>query len=121
MIAWLTGVIGICTAVAIVLLMRHDRLHARHGMGWMVVALAFAVLGLYPGLLDAIAGSLGVAYPPALALTLGITLLVLKILVMDIERAHLEIRYQRLVQRVAMLETDLGQQPKPGDSQTEHS
>ncbi len=121
MIAWVTGGIGIFTAVAIMLLMRHDRLHARHGIGWVLVAVGFAGFGLFPGLLDAIAGNLGVAYPPALALTLGITLLVLKVLVMDIERSHLEIRYQRLVQRVAMLETDLQQYQKSGDDKTHGS
>lgn len=115
MIAWLTGGIGVCTAVAIVLLMRHDRLHARHGVGWMMVAAAFAGLGLYPDFLDSIAGALGIAYPPVLALVLGIVLLVLKILTMDIERSNLEIRHQRLVQRLAMLEADFRQQAQKTD------
>lgn len=115
MIAWLTGTIGVFTAVAIALLMRNDRLHARHGVGWMLVAVGFAGLGLYPGLLDSIAGALGVAYPPVLALMLGIVLLVLKILIMDIERSNLEIRHQRVVQRLAMLEADFRQQEQKTD------
>ena len=41
-----------------------------------------------------------------LALTLGIAVLTIKILLMDIERSRLEMRNQRLIQRVAMLEAD---------------
>lgn len=107
MIAWLTAVIGLCVAGTIILLVRRDHLHAKHGLGWILVAIAFAGAGLFPELLDSVAGRLGVAYPPALALTISIAVLVIKILLMDIERSRLETRYQRLVQRVGMLETDL--------------
>jgi hypothetical protein len=38
-----------------------------------------------------------------LALTLGVSLLVIKISLMDIERSKIEMRNQRLIQRVALL------------------
>ncbi len=72
----------------------------------MLVAVGFAFLGFAPGLIDQIASSLGVSYPPVLALTVGIALLVLKILLMDIDRSRIELRNQRLVQRIAMLEAE---------------
>ena len=87
--------------------MRRDNLHAQHGFGWIMVALGFALLGFSPDIIDYIARQLGVAYPPILALTLGIALLVIKILLMDIEHSHIEVRNQRLIQRVAMLEAEL--------------
>ena len=71
------------------------------------MAAGFAMLGFLPGLIDNVAARLGVAYPPVLALTLAIIVLVLKILLMDIERSRTEMRNQRLIQRVAMLESDL--------------
>jgi hypothetical protein len=94
-------------AALIVGLMRKDRLHVNHGMGWIIVALVFALLGFSPNIIDRIAQFLGIAYPPVLALILGIAVLTIKILLMDIERSRLEIRNQRLIQRVAMLEADL--------------
>ena len=57
--------------------------------------------------IDTVAKEFGIGYPPVLGLTLGIALLVIKVLFMDIERSRIEIRNQRLVQRVAMLEADL--------------
>jgi hypothetical protein len=108
-ISFITGTIGLLTATLIILLIRKDRMHIQHGLGWMVVAIVFALLGFSPGIFDQIAKYSGIAYPPVLALILAITLLVIKILLMDIERSRIEVRNQRLIQRVAMLEADLRQ------------
>jgi len=100
-------------------LIRKDHLHVRYGLWWIAAAVAFAVLGLFPGIVDYVAVYLGIAYPPVLALILGLVALVLKILVMDIERSRNTIRMQRLVQRVALLEAELRdlREPRPVSSQ----
>ncbi|TCO69871.1 DUF2304 domain-containing protein [Chromatocurvus halotolerans] len=107
MIALVSGSIGLFVAIAILVLMRRDKLHAGHGLGWFLVAVAFACLGFAPGIVDTIARWLGIEYPPALALTVGMAVLVLKLLLMDIERSRIEMRHQRLTQRIAMLEATL--------------
>jgi len=107
MISLVTGAIGLLVAGLIFLLIRKDRLHVTHGMGWIVVAAGFSLLGFAPSVIDKVAAYFGVSYPPVLALTLGVSLLVIKILLMDLERSRIETRNQRLVQRVAMLEADL--------------
>lgn len=119
MISLLTAAIGLLAAAVIVVLIRRDRLHVRYGLWWMAVAALFALLGFLPGLFDRLAGALGVAYPPALVLTLGLVVMVVKILVMDIERSRNMVRLNRLVQRVAMLEAELRelQGGEGGDSQ----
>ena len=107
MISLVTGTIGIATAITIMVLIRRDHLHVRYGLWWVAAAVVFALLGFFPAIFDNIALYLGVAYSPILALTLGATILVIKILVMDIERSRNAIKLQRLVQRVALLEADL--------------
>ena len=107
MISTITGIIGLVVATVIILLMRQDRLHVKHGLGWIIVAIGFALLGFSPSIIDTVAKEFGIGYPPVLGLTLGISILVIKVLLMDIERSRIEIRNQRLVQRVAMLEADL--------------
>jgi len=107
MIAYFTGAIGIIAACTIVWLVRRDRLHVNHGISWIVIAVLFAFLGVAPKTIDFISLHLGIGYPPTLALTLGIVLLTLKILLMDIERSRLEMRIQRMTQRLAMLEAEL--------------
>jgi len=106
MIFFITGIIGVLVAGMIIWLMRRDLLHVQHGLGWILVALTFVLLGFAPSIFDTIAASIGVRYPPALALTVALALLVLKIFVMDIERSRLQMRNQRLVQRLAILEVD---------------
>lgn len=107
MVQLVTSLLGLLAAGVILLLMRNDRLHAQLGLGWVVVAVGFALLGLSPGIFDRLARLFDINYPPVLALTLAIIILVIKILLMDIQHSHVETRNQRLVQRVAMLETEL--------------
>ena len=107
MVAIITGIIGIVTAITIVILIRKDHLHVRYGLWWMAAAGMFALLGLFPAMFDSIAKYLGIAYSPILALTIGAMVLVIKILVMDIERSRNAVKQQRLTQRIALLESEL--------------
>ena len=107
MVSLVTAIIGLAMAALILVLIRKDRMHVHHGLGWVLVALSFALLGLSPGIIDRLAHFRGGGYPPVLALMLGFSLMVIKILLMDIERSRLETRNQRLIQRVAMLEADM--------------
>ena len=71
---------------------------------------------------DSLARLTGVSYPPILGITVAVALLVIKILLMDLERSRIEMRNQRLIQRVAILEADIRdcqdqqQAPKSKDS-----
>lgn len=120
-----TSVLGLSAALVIVVLIRRDHLHVRYGLWWMTAAIGFALLGLFPTFFDRFSHYLGVAYPPILAVAIAIILLVIKILVMDIERSRNVIRLQRLTQRVALLEADLretqgkSREPEDGSSHGE--
>jgi len=107
MIEVFAAVVGLSVAALIVYLVRRDQLHVNHGLGWLLVAACFGLLGFAPGIFDWIATFLGISYPPVLALTIAIALLVIKALLTDIEYSKLKIRNQRLVQRLAILETEL--------------
>ncbi|MEH6515082.1 MAG: DUF2304 domain-containing protein [Halioglobus sp.] len=107
MVPLVTGTVGVLVAGIIILLMRRDRLHVNHGMGWVAVALGFSLLGFAPQVFDNLAQRIGIAYPPVLALTIGLSVLVLKILLMDVERSRIETRNLRLIQRMAILEAEI--------------
>lgn len=123
MVALTTSIIGIITAITILILIRKDHLHVRFGLLWVSAAIVFAFLGLFPALFDSFAKYLGIAYPPILALTVAVIVLVLKILVMDLERSRNVIRMQRLVQRIGLLESDLREmqgKPREADQDSDH-
>lgn len=117
MFSLVSGVIGIVAALTIIVLIRRDHLHVRYGLWWIAVAAAFVILGFFPQIIDWLAAELGIAYGPVLALTLGLTVFVIKILTIDIARSRNETRIVRLVQRVAMLESEL--QRLGGEAQRE--
>lgn len=102
MLSALLGVLGLAVAAVIVLLIRRDRLHVKHGIGWIAMAIVFAALGLAPSLVDMLATRLEIGYPPVLALTIAIPALVIKLLLVDIELSRLQVRNQRLAQELAI-------------------
>lgn len=107
MIPVISAVIGLSVAVLIVLLIRSDRLDVTHGLGWLFAAIVMAGLGFAPAFFDNVASQLGVSYPPALAFSIGFAIIIIKLLTDDIERSRLKMRQTRLIQRMALLETEL--------------
>lgn len=99
-----TLAISIITALTILLLVRRDRLHVKHGSVWIFVAGGIGCIGLFPTLIDKIGESFGVAYPPTFFAAIGVVGLMLKALMTDIELSKTQVRYARLVQRLAIIE-----------------
>lgn len=101
-----TALMGIGLAVLILYLIRRDHLYLMHGLFWVAVAFAAAVLGAWPGLIDRLARLLGISYPPALLLLLANIALVIKALHSDMVNTRIERDVRRLNQRLALLEAD---------------
>ena len=99
--------IGLFFAATILLLVRRDHLHGPYAIWWIGAAATVALLGFFPRLFDVLAAKLGVSYPPILAIVLGFSMLLVKILTMDLERSRQERLIRRLAQRLAMLEAQL--------------
>ncbi|QBQ56427.1 DUF2304 domain-containing protein [Nitrosococcus wardiae] len=104
---WTSTFIGVLIAGLILFLVRRDHLHGPYAVWWLFVAATVVVLGAFPELFDKVAPFFGVAYPPILAVVLGMGLLLLKVLTMDLERSRQERKLRRLVQRLAVLEASL--------------
>ncbi len=102
-----SGMIGLVIAAIIVWLVRRDHLHGKYAIWWLAIAGGFAVLGLAPSSVDTVASRLGISYPPILVVVLGFGILVLKIILMDIERSKSIVKLHRLAQRLAILEAEL--------------
>ncbi len=106
-----TALLGVGLAAVILLLVRRDHLYLLHGLFWVAVAVAAALLGAWPGLIDRLARVAGITYPPALLLLLATLVLFIKALHGDLVNTRIERDVRRLNQRLAMLEAGLLQQP----------
>lgn len=102
-----TLVLGIITAGSIFLLIRKNMLYIRYALWWVWLAVIIFILGAFPESSDILAKYAGVNYPPTLILTGAVALLFVKVLLMDIDRSRQESRFRRLIQRNAILETQL--------------
>lgn len=98
------AILGVTLAAAIILLVRRDHLQIRYASWWLIMAFIILALGLYPNLTDWAARLLGVAYPPILAMVLGIAALLIKMLLMDIEHSRQARDIRRLTQQLAIYE-----------------
>lgn len=102
-----TALMGIGLAALILYLIRRDHLYLMHGLFWVMIAGAAAVLGAWPGLIDRMARWVGFNYPPALLLLLACVVLVVKALHADMVNTRIERDVRRLNQRLALLEADI--------------
>ena len=106
-----TTLLGLGLAALILILVRRDHLYLLHGLFWVAVAGAAAILGAWPGLIDRLALVVGISYPPALLLLLVAVLLLLKALHADMINTRIERDVRRLNQRLAILEANLVSEP----------
>lgn len=99
-----SAILGLLIASTLLWLIRQDHLHTRHALWWLFVSVIIVLLGMFPHVIDLIAGKLGVNYPPTLLFILGLGMTLIKVLMMDIHQSELERNMRRLAQRLALLE-----------------
>lgn len=95
---------GVTLGVAILYLVRVDRLYVRDALFWLLMALASIWFAIWPRLLDVIGIAAGVADPPVLILALVCAALTVKGLAADIAITQLRREMRRLNQRVALMD-----------------
>lgn len=103
-----SAALGVLLAVGILLLVRGDRLHGSYALWWLLVAIGSLVVGFFPNLVDWLGLRLGVNYPPMLLVLVAIMAILLKLLGVDIDVTRRERRMRRLLQKVAILELEIG-------------
>lgn len=106
-----TSLLGLGLALLILHLLRRDHIYILQGLFWIVIAALAALLGLWPGLIDRIAGLLGISFPPAALLLGAVVVLFVKSLYTDITNTRLERQLRRLNQRIALMDA---QRPQSG-------
>jgi hypothetical protein len=111
-------VIGVSLAIGILYLIRRDHIYIRQGLFWILVAVVSLAFAVWPNLIDALGGMLGIAYPPTLLLLAAIVVLILKALFGDIALTKLRRDLRRLNQRIALLEANRAE-PTRGSGETE--
>ncbi len=102
-----TTMMGLGLAATILWLVRRDHLYLLHGLFWVMVASAAAMLGAWPGLIDRLANLVGISYPPAFLLLGAVVILYLKALHSDMVNTRIERDVRRLNQRIALLELEM--------------
>lgn len=112
-----TAVFGIIVVFCIIYLIRKNSIYVRYTFWWFAVCGGILTFSIFPKLSDAIVGFLGISYPPAFIFFIAILMLFVKTLFMDIDRSKQEVRIRRLVQRLAILEAELGKKETPPEEE----
>lgn len=99
--------IGAALSLTIVFLTRRDHISPLVAARWFVIAILVLLIGFFPSMVDWVGLQLGIGYPPVIPLIVGLGLAMIKILMMDIERQKLQVKLDRVVQRLAILEGNI--------------
>ncbi len=114
-----SAIIGLVIAGTILWLIRRDHLHSRHALWWLMVTFIIIILGIFPHLIE-IARQFGVNYPPTLVFILAFGMILVKVLSIDLHQSKLERQMRRLIQRIAILETEKRQQKNAFEQEITH-
>ena len=101
------AVLALLALALIVRLVRLQALKAKYSVLWLTVGALLAVSAAVPGVLDWIAGKVGVAYQPALFLLLGFGFLLLLAMHFSYELSRLETRVRTLAEELTLLRHEL--------------
>lgn len=102
-----SAILGIGLAGAILFLVRRDRLHGPYAVWWFAVAAATFVLGVFPSVVTWLGHVTGIVYAPVLPIIIGLSLVLIRLLKLDINRSQQERQLRRLTQKLAILEQEL--------------
>ena len=101
------AILGIGLAGAIFFLVRHDHLHGPFAAWWLSVAAATLALGMFPSLVIWLGRLTGINYAPVLPIIIGLSMVLLRLLKLDIDRSRQERQMRRLTQKLAILEQEI--------------
>ncbi len=102
----------IAAATAILLLgltielTRRRRLSEKYSILWFATAVAVLAIALIPGVLDGIAGALGIAYAPSALLLVALMFVLALLLHLSMVVSRLSIQTARLAQTVGVLRAE---------------
>lgn len=111
-----SAVLGIALAGAILFLVRRDHLHGPYAVWWLAVAAATLLLGAFPVLVVWLGRLTGIGYAPVLPIIIGLSLVLIRLLKLDIDRSRQERQIRRLTQKLAILEEDIARLGAPGST-----
>ncbi|HWC83328.1 MAG TPA: DUF2304 domain-containing protein [Pseudonocardiaceae bacterium] len=113
MSAYLVGVVGSLLILAgIFELLRRRQLSEKYAVLWLVVGVVLLVLTIFPGLLEALSRTLGVAVPTNLLFFVAIVFLVGVALHLSWELSRVENETRKLAEDVAILRLELDEHKK---------
>ncbi len=97
-------IIGALLSISILYLVRRGKMHGPYATWWLLVAVCAIVLSIFPQIIDWAAAQVGITYPPTLLLVLSVSLILVRMLTMDMALTQKERKIRRLTQKMAILE-----------------
>lgn len=107
-------IISLIILVGVVDLIRRGMLKEQYALLWIVSAIVLMILSVWRGLLDIIASSLGVAYPPSFLFLVAFLFLLLIVLHFSVVISKISEKNKKLSQEVALLKTMFEEHKKIG-------
>ncbi len=101
------AILGIGLAGTILFLVRRDHLHGPYAAWWLAVAAATFLLATFPSLVVWLGNITGISYAPVLPIIIGLSMVLIRLLKLDIDRSRQERSLRRLTQKLAILEHEL--------------
>lgn len=107
LLRWTTLVVALLFTAGNVYLLVRKRLGERTTILWLFGTLLGLLVAAFPGILNRVASTLGVDYPPALLYLVAILVLLTIVLYQSTQISSLEKKLREVTQAVAIMEEDV--------------
>lgn len=111
-----TAILGLATAGLIIYLIRRDSMSANYVVWWVVIATGLVLVGIFPKVPDYFGKILGIAYPPIIIIIVTLCMVLIKLLLMDIDRSRQERQIRILTQKLAVYEQEAEEEGGEGSA-----
>ncbi len=101
------AVIIIVLFIAIVNMIRREKIDLRYALSWMVLCFVALILDAFPGILEWMADALGIALPSNMVFIVAILLLTITIYSLTASVSRLSAKNKRLTQEMALLREEM--------------
>jgi hypothetical protein len=100
----ISAFIGALLSITIVFLTRRDHISPLVAARWFLISILVLVVSFFPSSVDKLGAFLGIGYPPVIPILIALGAAMIKILMMDIERQKMQVKLDRVIQRLAIIE-----------------
>lgn len=101
------GIIILAMFLFVANMVRKKKIDLRYALSWLCLAVIILILDIFPQIVFALAGLIGISVPSNMVFFVGFVFVVILIYILTVSVSHLSLKVKRLTQELALLREEM--------------